>query len=101
MRSGVMADIKLGATPPVGTVAMRISTTTRSGTSGASKTASADSAASTAGAGTQALDAGAAPVDENRVSLIRKAIADGNYPVLPARVGDAIIAAGILVWSSK
>jgi negative regulator of flagellin synthesis FlgM len=97
----MMADIKLGAAPPVGTAGVRIATTTCSGASASSETAPTESAVPMAVRGAQALDAGAAPVDADRVSLIRKAIADGSYPVLPSRLGDAIIAAGILVWSSK
>jgi negative regulator of flagellin synthesis FlgM len=95
-----MADIKLGATPPVGTAGVRIATTARETASLPGITAPDDSAAATTATAAQALDAGAAPVDHDRVALIRKAIAGGNYPLLPARVGDAIIAAGILVWRS-
>ena len=39
----------------------------------------------------------AAPVDADRVATIRKAIEDGSYPVLPVRVADAMIAAGLLL----
>jgi len=38
-----------------------------------------------------------APVDANRVAEIRQAIEDGRYPVLPVRVADAMIAAGLLL----
>ena len=38
-----------------------------------------------------------APVDIQRVAEIRKAIEDGRYPVLPVRVADAMIAAGLLL----
>ncbi|MDP3908410.1 flagellar biosynthesis anti-sigma factor FlgM [Novosphingobium sp.] len=48
-----------------------------------------------------ALDAGAAPVDADRVSEIRKAIDKGNYPVIPMRAADAMIAAGLLLRSGK
>ncbi len=41
------------------------------------------------------------PVDQDRVALIRKAIADGSYPVVPAKIADAIIAAGILLRTAK
>jgi negative regulator of flagellin synthesis FlgM len=39
----------------------------------------------------------AAPVDADRVAEIRKAIEDGRYPVLPTRIADAMIAAGLLL----
>ena len=38
-----------------------------------------------------------APVDAERVDTIRNAIEEGRYPVLPARVADAMIAAGYLL----
>jgi negative regulator of flagellin synthesis FlgM len=46
-------------------------------------------------------DPGEAPVDTDRVAVIRKAIERGAYPVLPVRVADAMIAAGILLRSGK
>lgn len=48
-----------------------------------------------------ALDPGAAPVDAERVSVIRKAIEQGSYPVIPMRVADAMIAAGMLLRSGQ
>jgi len=41
------------------------------------------------------------PVDQDRVALIRKAIAEGSYPVVPAKIADAIIAAGMLLRAPK
>ncbi|MCB2058590.1 MAG: flagellar biosynthesis anti-sigma factor FlgM [Novosphingobium sp.] len=48
-----------------------------------------------------ALDPGSAPVDADRVAEIRKAIEKGTYPILPAKIADAMIAAGILLRSEK
>lgn len=48
-----------------------------------------------------ALDAGAEPVDGERVAEIRRAIERGSYPVIPMRVTDAMIAAGMLLRSGK
>jgi negative regulator of flagellin synthesis FlgM len=48
-----------------------------------------------------ALDPGEVPIDGDRVAIIRKAIQSGNYPVIPARVADAIIAAGLLLRSPR
>ena len=42
-----------------------------------------------------------APVDTDRVALIRKAIAEGSYPIVPAKIADAIIAAGLLLRTPK
>lgn len=47
------------------------------------------------------LDAGDMPVDAERVKLIRKAVETGTYPVLPTRIADAMIAAGIMLRSGK
>ena len=44
-----------------------------------------------------ALDPGAAPVDAARVEVIRKAIQTGTYPVIPTKIADAMIAAGLLL----
>lgn len=46
---------------------------------------------------TTALNAGDVPVDHERVTQIRKAIQSGNYPILPAKISDAMIAARILL----
>jgi negative regulator of flagellin synthesis FlgM len=37
------------------------------------------------------------PMDQDRVAQIRKAIEQGRYPVVPARIADAMIAAGYLL----
>lgn len=51
--------------------------------------------------GTGALSAIAAgdsaPVDADRVAEIRRAIEEGRYPVIPTRIADAMIAAGLLL----
>lgn len=47
------------------------------------------------------LDVGPMPVDAERVGEIRRAIESGRYPLVPARVADAMIAAGLLLRSAK
>lgn len=42
-----------------------------------------------------------APVDTDRVSVIRKAVEQGRYPVVPARIADAMIAAGYLLRTKQ
>ena len=44
---------------------------------------------------------GPEPVDAARVEEIRKAVEQGTYPVLPARIADAMIAAGHLLRTGK
>jgi negative regulator of flagellin synthesis FlgM len=38
-----------------------------------------------------------APVDAERVAEIRQAIEDDRYPVIPTRIADAMISAGLLL----
>jgi negative regulator of flagellin synthesis FlgM len=46
----------------------------------------------------QAESAGVEPtVDTDRVTMIRRALEDGHYPVVPARIADAMIAASYLL----
>ncbi len=46
-----------------------------------------------------AVKAGAAPVDQERVRTIRQAVETGKYPLFPAKIADAMIAAGMLLRS--
>ncbi|MFX8964967.1 flagellar biosynthesis anti-sigma factor FlgM, partial [Acinetobacter baumannii] len=56
-----------------------------------------DSGAATQVDTSDAVKAGDAPVDPERVATIRKAIDEGKYPVIPVKIADAMIAAGILL----
>lgn len=47
------------------------------------------------------LDPGEPPIDADRVTQIRKAVENGTYPIVPAKVADAMIAAGLLLRSKK
>ena len=49
----------------------------------------------------EGLDPGAPPIDIERVTQIRKAVESGSYPLVPARIADAMIAAGLLLRSTK
>lgn len=53
-------------------------------------------AAPSTGAATP-LSGGEAPVDADRVAEIRKAVEQGRYPIVPARIADAMIAASFLL----
>ena len=47
------------------------------------------------------IDAGKAPVETERVEKIRTALKEGRYPIVPAEIADAMIAARLsLVVSS-
>lgn len=41
--------------------------------------------------------AGAMPVDSDRVAQIRAALREGSYPLVPAQISDAIIAARLML----
>lgn len=47
------------------------------------------------------VSAGEAPVDADRVAQIRDALRDGNYPIVPARITDAMIAARLMLSSGQ
>lgn len=48
----------------------------------------------------EVLDAGPVPIDTDRVEVIRKAVETGTYPIVPAKIADAVIAAGMLLRKS-
>lgn len=89
----------IGGPRPVGTVDARIVRTA----AGAPDSATTGSASPTPSSVTAAykpsdtLDPGQAPVDMERVQVIRKAIQTGTYPVIPTKIADAMIAAGLLL----
>lgn len=65
------------------------------------KTSQASTTASPAVETSDALDPGEAPIDADRVGMIRKAVETGKYPMVPAKIADAMIAAGVLLRSPK
>ena len=92
-----MPPINLGPALPVGAVDTRALRTATSGSARTEKTASPAPGVVTS----DALDPGTPPVDTERVELIRKAVESGTYPVVPAKVADAMIAAGLLLRTAK
>lgn len=48
-----------------------------------------------------ALDPGEAPIDAERVDAIKKAVEKGDYPLLPVKIADAMIAAGLLLRNGQ
>jgi negative regulator of flagellin synthesis FlgM len=108
-----MSNIEIGPSRPVGAVPVKKAAAdpaapTPAASTGAALPAAAPPAppgASSAAAATVATSdaarAGDVPVDSDRVAQIRKAIEQGHYPVLPARLADAMIAAGMLLRTSQ
>ena len=43
------------------------------------------------------ISAGQTPVDTDRVDVIRQALRDGSYPIVPAKITDALIAARLML----
>lgn len=94
-----MPPIEVGSAQRVGAIDSRLArvtggdTTTTVAKATTSSTVSATPSVETS----QALAAGKAPVDTDRVALIRQAVESGNYPLVPAKIADAMIAAGMLL----
>ncbi|WP_395391877.1 flagellar biosynthesis anti-sigma factor FlgM [Novosphingobium sp. BL-8A] len=103
-----MPPIEVGATSAVSARPARTAGgETLSGANGVTVSAESSEArstaapASTAVEASAALDPGQVPVDSDRVALIRKAVENGTYPVIPTQIADAIIAAGMLLRSHE
>lgn len=47
------------------------------------------------------VEAGSVPVDQDRVAEIRNALRDGSYPISPAKISDAIIAARLMLSNGQ
>lgn len=48
-----------------------------------------------------AIASGRPPVDAERVAEIRAALRDGSYPIIPAKIADAMIAAKLMLSTSE
>ncbi|MFN3459202.1 MAG: flagellar biosynthesis anti-sigma factor FlgM [Novosphingobium sp.] len=99
-----MSPIEIGAARPVGPVQVSTpkTTPTPSAAPGTEAAPPPESGAAAQIEKSSALDAGqAAPVDVERVKVIRHAIETGTYPVVPAKIADAMIAAGMLLRTAQ
>jgi negative regulator of flagellin synthesis FlgM len=102
-----MSPFEIGASRPVGPVQVSTAKNAKAAAGAAASAAVGGQPVADAGAAAQversaALDAGqAAPVDAERVKEIRHAIETGSYPVLPTRIADAMIAAGMLLRTAE
>lgn len=92
-----MPPIEMRPLRPVGGVEPRIAQPAAARSDNAARAGQATPAVTAS----DVLDPGAPPVDAGRVAEIRKALESGSYPVIPARVADAMIAAGFLLRSGK
>lgn len=110
-----MSNIEIGPSRPVGAVQVKTAASnaapspvvaeTTAATAAAATPSAASSANTSAAAATVATSdatrAGEVPVSTDRVAQIRKAIENGHYPVIPARIADAMIAAGMLLRTAQ
>lgn len=90
-----MPPIELGPVRPTGAIDVRTA-----GTARARAVVSPEAISDEAAVRKEALEAlkpGEPPVDAERVMQVRRALEEGTYPLLPAKVADAIIAAGIIL----
>lgn len=94
-----MPPIEIGPSRPVGAVQVK-TICAETGQVESTRTAAAASAAPQVQT-SDAVKGGAAPIDAERVATIRKAIDEGRYPVIPTRIADAMIAAGMLLRSPQ
>ncbi|MCB2060925.1 MAG: flagellar biosynthesis anti-sigma factor FlgM [Novosphingobium sp.] len=92
-----MRNIELGPVRPVGAVDVRIA---RQANAQGNRAEPGDEISAPV-VKSEALDPGEAPVDVERVKQIREAIESGDYPLIPAKIADAMIAAGILLRNGK
>lgn len=97
-----MPPIELGPLRPIGAVDARLARAadSRTGTSPRAEAPSSSSPVVQSEA-LAALDPGQPPVNAERVAQVRKAVESGTYPLVPATVADAIIAAGVILRSGK
>lgn len=92
--------LQVNAVRPVATSSASADTRAADQATAASGSAASSPAVSGDGAtvvSTTAMSAGQPPVDTDRVASIRKAIKDGNYPIIPTKISDAMIAAGMML----
>lgn len=97
-----MPPIETGPTRPVGRIEPgSLNLSALRNATGMPETETKPAAAKATVVRSDAIDPGEAPVDTDRVTQIRRALEQGTYPILPTRVADAIIAAGLLLKVSK
>jgi negative regulator of flagellin synthesis FlgM len=100
-----MSSFEIGASRPVGAVQLK-TVQPASQASATTATQSATAAATEAAASTEQVQttvdtSSELPVDAVRVAGIRKAINEGTYPLIPTKIGDAMIAAGMLLQKGR
>ncbi|KUR71921.1 flagellar biosynthesis anti-sigma factor FlgM [Novosphingobium sp. FSW06-99] len=97
-----MSSFEIGASRPVGAVQVNATTPASNGAPAADTSSDASATSAVPEVATSlTIDAGSAPVDQDRVSQIRSAVQNGTYPVIPTKIGDAMIAAGVMLQKAS
>jgi negative regulator of flagellin synthesis FlgM len=105
-----MSSFEIGASRPVGPVQVNtlgagakpaLTETLAAQPAVTPQATPSDTAAAAQVETSDAVKAGVAPVDQERVQTVRHAIETGKYPIIPARIADAMIAAGMLLRSPQ
>ncbi len=93
-----MSSFEIGASRPVGAIQPNSTLPANQGPAATDAALPATPAGDTAQVETSlTTSAGPIPVDQSRVAQIRDAVQNGTYPVIPTRIGDAMIAAGVML----
>ena len=86
--------MRIGLVDLSGAIARANANVTPAGRTASTKNAASDTRESQAPISTSVSNAGSfAPIDQDRVKEIRKALETDSYPLVPAQIADALIAA--------
>ena len=86
--------MRIGSVDLSGAIARANAAVTPAGRAASSQKAASDPRSAQAPISTSVSTAGSsAPIDQDRVKEIRKALETGKYPLVPAKIADALIAA--------
>ena len=99
-----MSSFEIGASRPVGAVQVNntVSAATQSQVSVTDATGASPPTSGTGDVQTSlSTTAGTVPVDQTRVQQIRDAVNKGDYPLIPTKIGDAMIAAGMMLRKAR
>jgi negative regulator of flagellin synthesis FlgM len=97
-----MSSFEIGASRPVGAVQLNSVQSANPGPAAADAVPTAVPASDTTQVETSLnTSAGTVPVDQSRVAEIRQAVLNGTYPVIPTKISDAMIAAGVMLQKAS
>lgn len=88
--------MRIGSVDLSGAIARANANVTPAGRAASSQKAASDTRGAQAPISTSVSNAGSsAPINQDRVKEIRKALESGKYPLIPAQIADALIAADL------